>query len=223
MATPPDTEVSLPPAPPSPGSPTLTRRGRHPLVLGTVAAVVALAAAMAVAAVLAPSPGAGGQPTPEIELRFSGDDQDPAPPPLVGGDPTGQPLPAGNFSMLEGGLGSFADYRGTPLVINFFASWCPPCVAEMPAFESVHQELGGGVGFLGVNLRDSVGNATELVERTGVSYDIARDPAGELAQALGVVAMPSTVFVSAEGVVVGTHAGEVSADQLRQKVEELLR
>lgn len=222
MPGPPDIDVPLPAAPPSAGSATTTPRGRHPLVLGTVAAAVALAAAMATAAVLAPSPGAGRQPTPEVELRFSGDDQDPAPPPLVGGDPTGQPLPAANFSMLEGGLRSFAHYRGTPLVINFFASWCPPCVAEMPAFESVHRELGGEVGFLGVNLRDSVGNATELVERTGVTYDIARDPAGELAEALGVVAMPSTVFVSAEGVVVGTQAGEVSADQLRQKVEELL-
>ncbi|MDP9005404.1 MAG: TlpA family protein disulfide reductase [Actinomycetota bacterium] len=218
MSAPPDTEAPPPPAAPA----ARASRRRHPLVLGTVAALIALAAAAAVAAVLAPSPATDGTPVPEVELRLEADDQEPAPPPLVGGDPTGQPVPGGNFSMLEGGLRSFADYRGTPLVVNFFASWCPPCVAEMPAFEAVHQELGADVGFLGVNLRDSVVSATELVERTGVTYDIARDPTGELATALGIVAMPSTVFVSADGVVVGSEAGELSADELRRKVEELV-
>ena len=216
MAAPPETD-ELPPAPPA-AHPEGARR-HHPLVLGTVAAIIALAAALAVAAVMAPR--GEERRVPEVELRFDGDDQDPAPPPLVGDDPAGQAVPDGNFSMLEGGLGSFADYRGTPLVVNFFASWCPPCVAEMPAFQSVHQELGAEVAFLGVNLRDSVGNATELVAQTGVTYDIARDPAGELANAFGVVAMPSTVFVSAAGVVLDTQAGELSADQLRQRVAEL--
>lgn len=211
--------ADLPPASPPPARPA--RRRLHPLVIGTVAAVVAFAAATAVAALLAPTSDTADPAVPEVELRFSGDDTDPAPPPLVGDDPTGRPLPDGNFSMLAGGLGSFADYRGSPLVVNFFASWCVPCVAEMPAFESVHQERGAEVGFLGVNLRDSVADATELVERTGVTYDIARDPSGELATALGVVAMPSTVFVSADGTIVATQAGELSADELRQRLTEL--
>ena len=180
--------------------------------------MIALVAATGVVAML--TPGGDDRFVPEVELRFSGADQDP-PPPLVGDDPTGRSLPQGNFSMLAGGLGSFADYRGTPLVINFFASWCVPCVAEMPAFESVHQQRAAEVAFLGVNLRDSVADATELVERTGVTYDIARDPGGELAGALGVVAMPSTVFVSAEGTIVATQAGELSAEELRARLEAL--
>ena len=196
------------------------RHPLHPLAVGTLAATVALGAAVGVAALLAPT-GTGGGPAPEMELRFSDPEEDPAPPSLVGDDLTGQPVPEGSFSMLAGGLGSFADYRGAPLVVNFFASWCVPCVAEMPAFESVHQELGAQVGFLGVNLRDAVGDATALVERTGVTYDVARDPAGELAGALGVVAMPSTVFVSGDGTIVATHAGELSADELRARLGAL--
>lgn len=217
MAAPLETD-DLPPGLPA-AHPEAAHR-RHPLVLGTVAAVIALAAALAVAAVLAPR--TEERPVPEVELRFDGDDPGPAPPPLFGDDLAGQAVPDGSFSMLQGGLGSFADYRGTPLVVNFFASWCPPCVAEMPAFQSVHQELGTEVAFLGVNLRDSVGDAMELVAQTGVTYDVARDPDGELANAFGVVAMPSTVFVSAEGVVVDAQAGQLSADQLRQRVAELL-
>ncbi|MBW3574331.1 MAG: TlpA family protein disulfide reductase [Actinobacteria bacterium] len=215
MTVPPDTDLPPSPAP----APVLRRRRRlHPLVVGTIAAVIALAAATGVVALL--TPGGDDRVVPEVELRFSGDDQDP-PAPLVGDDPTGRSLPQGNFSMLAGGLGSFADYRGTPLVVNFFASWCVPCVAEMPAFESVHQQRAAEVAFLGVNLRDSVADATALVERTGVTYDIARDPAGELAGALGVVAMPSTVFVSADGTIVATQAGELSAEELRARLEAL--
>ena len=191
-------------------------------MLGTIAAGAALVAALvatAVFAAVADEPDA--RPTPEVELRFSGDDQDP--PPLVADDVTGRQVPDDRFSRLEGGVGSFADYRGKPLVVNFFASWCAECVAEMPDFESVHQEVGDQVGFLGVNLQDQVSDATALVERTGVTYDIARDPSGALAGALGVVGMPSTFFVSPEGEVIGSEVGALSADELRQKLEELVR
>lgn len=160
------------------------------------------------------------RPVPEVELRFDGDDQDPLPA-LVGDDPAGKALPTGSFSRLEGGLGSFADYRGKPLVVNFFASWCAPCVAEMPEFEAVHRDLGDRVGFLGVNLQDQVSAGAELVERTGVTYDIARDPKGELAESLGVVGMPSTFLVSSDGRIVKTLNGVVSAGDLRREIEEM--
>ncbi len=192
----------------------------HPLVLGTVAAIVALVAAVGTAVLLsvlfAPPP----EPTPEVELRFSGEDADPEP--LVGRDTSGETLPDDRFSMLSGGMGSFADYRGRPLVVNFFASWCAPCVAEMPDFEAVHQELGGQVAFLGINLRDQVDDASRLVDTTGITYDVGRDPTGDLATALGVVNMPSTFFVSADGRVVEAHPGALSADDLRARIQKLL-
>lgn len=191
------------------------------MVLGTIAAGAALVAALAAAAIfasVADRPDAG--PTPEVELRFSADDQDP--PALAADDVTGRQVPDDRFGRLEGGVGSFADYRGKPLVVNFFASWCAECVAEMPAFESVHQELGDQVAFLGVNLQDQLSDATELVESTGVTYDIARDPSGALAAALSVVGMPSTYFVSADGEVVGSEVGALTAGELRQRLQELL-
>ncbi|MDP8987408.1 MAG: TlpA family protein disulfide reductase [Actinomycetota bacterium] len=195
-------------------------RRRHPLMVGTVAAIVALVAALGAAALFSSLSGPPSGPAPEVELRFSGDDRDTEP--LVGRLTTGQALPEGSFSMLSGGMGSFADYRGRPLVINFFASWCAPCVAEMPDFEAVHQELGEQVAFLGINLRDQVDDATRLVETTGVTYDVGRDPSGDLATALGVVNMPSTLFVSADGQVVDAHPGALTAGDLRARVRKLL-
>jgi peroxiredoxin len=85
----------------------------------------------------------------------------------------------------------------------------------------VHQELGEEVAFLGLNIQDQVSAAEALVERTGVTYDIARDPSGELARSLGTVVMPSTYFVSAEGKVVDAKAGAMDADELRRRIEEL--
>jgi thiol-disulfide isomerase/thioredoxin len=186
-----------------------------------VAALAALVAAVIAAAVLSSLPGReAARPAPEVRLEFSGDDQDPAQP-LVGGDATGQALPSGRYSRLEGGLASFADYQGKPLVVNFFASWCVPCVTEMPDLERVHQEFGDGVAFVGVNLRDQVSDAQALVARTGVTYDVIRDPSGALAQELGVVGMPTTFFVTPDGRIVDTKAGAFGADELRQRVEKL--
>ncbi len=211
----PATETSPPPGP--------DRRNRrlHPLLLGTLAAVVALAAAVVTAALLAPTGDDPRRVVPEVELELSGEDQVPAPA-LGGGDVIGASLPSEDLSRLEGGVGSFADYRGTPLVINFFASWCTPCVAEMPAFESVHQERGDQVSFVGVNLRDPVGDARALVAQTGVTYDVLVDPEGDVATTLGVVVMPSTLFVSPEGKVTDIAAGELSAEELRRHIDELV-
>ncbi|MGH2722815.1 MAG: TlpA family protein disulfide reductase [Actinomycetota bacterium] len=141
--------------------------------------------------------------------------------------PQGEPGPSSSFEMFDGSTATLADYRGRPVVVNFWASWCPPCVAEMPEFERVHQELGDQVAFLGINTQDvppagSPEAALRLVEQTGVSYDLAWDPDGELFQAFGVFGMPSTFFVSPGGEIVGRHTGLLTADLLRREIERLL-
>lgn len=129
---------------------------------------------------------------------------------------------AAEFELLDGGTATFASYRGTPLVVNFFASWCPPCVAEMPDFELVHQDHAAEVAFVGLNLQDGVDSGRRLVEQTGVTYDVGRDPDGTLFQAFGGIAMPTTVFIDADGQVVEVHSGALSADALQDRVAELL-
>src|SRR5687767_84591 len=75
---------------------------------------------------------------------------------LEGPDTEGEPVPEATFARFDGDEGSLADYEGTPLVVNWFASWCVPCVTEMPAFEEVHQLLGDDVAFLGLNSQDTL-------------------------------------------------------------------
>ena len=120
------------------------------------------------------------------------------------------------------GTQSVADFRGQPLVVNFWGSWCEPCVEEMPAFQRVHESLGETVAFLGVNVRDAPEAARSMAERTGVTYDLVRDVDGELGRALGVTTFPTTVLVLGDGTVVDTIHREVSADRLCEKINQAL-
>lgn len=99
---------------------------------------------------------------------------------------------------------------------------CTPCLAELPGFERVGQDLQGQVGFSGVNLQDSVRAGQRVVEQTGITYTVARDPDGKLFQSFGAVAMPTTVFIDADGKVVAVNSGELSADELRDRIDNVL-
>ena len=128
-----------------------------------------------------------------------------------------------SFETIDGETRSLASYGGRPLVINFFASWCVPCLVEMPGFEEVHQRLGDRVSFVGLNLQDRVEDGQRVVDQTGITYDVGRDVDGSIFQQFGGFAMPSTVFIDAGGEVVVLHSGEISARELEAKINaELL-
>jgi len=111
--------------------------------------------------------------------------------------------------------------RGHPVVLNFWASWCVPCRKEMPAFQSVYRRMGDKVAFLGMNHQDSRGDALELLRKTGVQYPSGFDPRGRVAQAYEVYGMPTTVFVSAEGRILASRTGEMTATQLTEAIRDL--
>lgn len=117
---------------------------------------------------------------------------------------------------------SLDDFRGNVVVLNFWASWCPPCIAEMPDFESVHQAVGGQVAFVGVNTQDRREDAADMVEQTGVTYDLLRDPEGRLFEKFGVFGMPTTFFINAAGEIVERHTGALTLETIAGRVEEHL-
>lgn len=114
---------------------------------------------------------------------------------------------------------SLQEFRGKPLVVNFWASWCAPCRKELPAFQAAAERLGGRVGFLGVNHEDSRSGALDLVKETGVAYPSGFDPNGKVAPSYGVGGMPATIFISSEGVVLERHLGGFRAADLDRAIE----
>ncbi len=131
-------------------------------------------------------------------------------------------LPTQSFELFDGTEATFADFAGKPLVINFWASWCPSCVAELPEFEAVHQALGDEVQFLGIANADERSRGLELIEQTGVTYALGDDPDGALFRAFGNIAMPTTIFVSADGRIVDSFAGQLDERALVERVDRLL-
>lgn len=116
---------------------------------------------------------------------------------------------------------SLASARGRPVVLNFWASWCGPCLAEMPAFEAVSRRMAGRVAFLGMNHRDGRNPALDLLAETKVTYPSGHDPEGRLAPSFGAHGMPTTVFISADGRVLERRTGELTEDQLEAVIDRL--
>ena len=126
------------------------------------------------------------------------------------------------FTTADGGSGSLADYGGEPLVVNFFASWCPPCRAELPDFEAVHQDVGDQVTFVGVNQDFTEETWRAFVAESQVTYDTVFQPNSEIWNELGTGAMPTTAFISADGELVELWAGLLTDDKLVELIDEHL-
>jgi thiol-disulfide isomerase/thioredoxin len=114
------------------------------------------------------------------------------------------------------------DYAGRPLVVNFWATWCPPCVEEMPDLQEMHERLGGEVAFLGVNVKDAPSNAEPFVEELGIGYDLAVDSAGEYYREVEAPGMPTTLLVDPEGRIAARHMGLLTAEELAELLAEEL-
>ena len=106
------------------------------------------------------------------------------------------------------------DLRGTPVVVNFWASWCQPCKAEAPRFAAAAAEYGDRVQFVGVDILDDRGSAADFLDRYGIPYPSLFDPSGAIRTDLGSIGQPVTVFYDAEGNLVTKVDGEISDDDL---------
>jgi thiol-disulfide isomerase/thioredoxin len=153
----------------------------------------------------------------------SGTSRDEPNTPTTAAPATGDPVPTREFVTFSGETATLASYTGKPVVLNFWASWCPSCVAEMSAaFRPVAADLGGDITFIGMNIQDDRALATELLQSTGVEWVSAEDPDGELYVDLGGIAMPFTVYISADGQVVEKHNGPLTERQLRDQIASSL-
>jgi cytochrome c biogenesis protein CcmG/thiol:disulfide interchange protein DsbE len=111
--------------------------------------------------------------------------------------------------------------RGKPVVLNFFASWCGPCVREMPALQAMSERYKGRVQFVGVTFNDGREAAKGVLERTGVTYPAAFDAKSELANDYGLRVMPTTWFIGPDGNLIERKDGEFSEVQLRTVIDRL--
>lgn len=126
----------------------------------------------------------------------------------------GQPAPAITGTALDGTSIDLAAFRGKPVVVNFWASWCVPCREEFPLFEDRLATLGprDGLVMLGVSYKDDPASARQFLGDTGASWPTVADPDGKIATAYRAVAPPQTYFIDADGVLQGIQIGQVKAE-----------
>ena len=172
-----------------------------------IATPIALLAAVAVYLVLDSDDGDAeddDSDSPELTLR-PGDD-------------------AGSITLLDGDTETSlaAVLGGRPTVVNFFGSWCAPCVKEMPAFQAVFEDAGDDLSFVGLAVNDRPEDAARIVEQTGVEYPTYRDPdGGALAFFGGSTTMPATAFVAADGTLDQARERRATEAELREALDDL--
>jgi cytochrome c biogenesis protein CcmG/thiol:disulfide interchange protein DsbE len=132
------------------------------------------------------------------------------------------PIPFSLPPLTASGQGqktNLSQLLGKPLVLNMWASTCTVCRTETPAFERVARSLGAHVSFVGIDtLDESLGAGLAFAKRYNVTYEQLYDPRGVVATGYDVVGLPVTVFVSADGKVVGENVGALSDATLRHYV-----
>ena len=112
-----------------------------------------------------------------------------------------------------------SSYQGGPLVINLWATWCPPCRREMPVLESA-QRMRPDVTFLFVNQAESMQSVSTYLATQGLNLDnVLFDASGRLGQAVGSMALPTTLFYQADGRLINSHLGELSEASLARAME----
>jgi thiol-disulfide isomerase/thioredoxin len=144
------------------------------------------------------------------------------------GDPVNlYAAPSATFAQPGGGSLQIDTLKGRPAVVNFWATWCPPCREELPLLVKVNSRYGKKVGFLGLAVEDNVEFVGEYARAYGLRYPVAagRESAIALMQALGneQAGMPFTVVMDAQGQVVYAKRGVVTEKGLAQALAPLLR
>lgn len=134
-----------------------------------------------------------------------------------------RPAPDFTLTLLDGSPLRLSSLRGKVVMVDFWSSWCPPCIAEAPTLRQVYLEYAPrGVEFVGVAIWDTEEAVRRFVRDSGTPYPVGLDEKGRLAIEYGVAGIPEKFFLDPQGVLRRKFIGAISADELRGVLDSLL-
>jgi cytochrome c biogenesis protein CcmG, thiol:disulfide interchange protein DsbE len=121
------------------------------------------------------------------------------------------------------GSRSLAQFRGKVVVLNVFASWCPPCLAEAPMLEREQQQIAkDDATVLGVTYQDNTSDSETFVRQQHITYPVVRDVSGEFARAFGINGVPETFVINRQGKIVALNRSQLDGTWLQQTLPKIL-
>jgi cytochrome c biogenesis protein CcmG/thiol:disulfide interchange protein DsbE len=197
------------PPPPSPAPPGPNRSGRLLILVVLVVVAVVLPAAAALLD--------RADPATRLKPVMSSS------PPAAQTYPPGTPAPALRLPGLDGGQVDLAALRGRPVVVNFWASWCDPCVREFPLLrQAAAGHRRDRLTVVGVLSGDSPAAARPFLRRNHATWPIALDPNATTATAWGAVGLPHTWFIRRDGTLASHQLGELTQASLDRQLAGIL-
>ncbi len=142
-------------------------------------------------------------------------------------DENEEEIKAVSFKMYdrEGKEVQLSDYYGKPIVLNFWASWCPPCKDEMPHFNTVYKEKGEEITFLMLNVTDGMSETRSTAEvyldTQDFEFPVFFDEAGEGSYIYQIYSLPTTLFIDKDGNIIAGAQGAITEEQLRSGIEQI--
>ncbi len=126
------------------------------------------------------------------------------------------------LDTLDGKPVTLKEWRGKPVLVNFWASWCPPCLQETPDLVAAYKELGSdSVTFIGIGTQDDTDKLAKFTKDNNVPYLIVEDPQGSVSDAYSVMGLPMTMLIDSTGIVRKVFTGPVTKDQVVTEMRKL--
>lgn len=130
-----------------------------------------------------------------------------------------------SFYDIDGGKHTLSEMKGKPVILNFWASWCPPCKMEMPDFEKMYQSYGDKVSFIMINMtdgnRETKENAISFIKEQKYTFPVYFDLDFEVAYTYGARTLPMTFFIDKEGNIIQGYSGMINETVMQDMIETM--
>lgn len=139
------------------------------------------------------------------------------------GPNVGQQAPDFKLKSVTGADVALSALRDKPVFLNFWATWCPPCRAEMPDLQAMYKKYGSRMHFLAVNVQESTGEVTGFLKSNKYTFPVVLDNKGSVTGKYFVNGIPTSLVIDTKGVIQGKNVGALSASQLEALIRKVLK